>query len=71
MQLSIVIPTHRSDLLACSRIVQACSWAGPKLQVVVRDNSGNAAKRDLLAQVKRDNCNIVYCEPCPAMENFS
>ena len=55
MQLSILIPTHRNDLLACSRIAQACSWAGPKLEVIVRDNSGNAEKRNLLAQFKRDH----------------
>ena len=49
MQLSILLPTHRHDLLAISRIVQACSWARPDIEVIVRDNSGNAEKRDLLA----------------------
>jgi hypothetical protein len=71
MQLSILIPTHRNDLLACSRIAQACSWAGPKLEVIVRDNSGNAEKRNLLAQFKRDHCNIVFSEPCEPLVNFS
>lgn len=71
MQLSILIPTHRNDLLACSRVVQACSWAGPNLEVIVRDNSGNAAKRNLLAQIKRDHCNIIIAEPCSAIENHT
>ena len=71
MRLSILIPTHRSDLLACSRIVQACSWAGPDLEVVIRDNSGNAQKRNLLGQIKHDQCNIVVVDPCSAIENHT
>lgn len=71
MQLSIVIPTHRSDLVACSRILQACSWAGPNLEVIVRDNSGNARKRNILTQIKHDHCNIIIAEPCGAAENYS
>jgi hypothetical protein len=71
MLLSILIPTHRSDLLACARIVQACSWAGPDLEVIVRDNSGDAFKRGLLAQIRRDNCNVILADPCPAMENYT
>jgi len=39
MQLSILIASNRTGLLACSRIAQACSWAGPNLEVIVRDNS--------------------------------
>ncbi len=71
MQLSILIPTHRSDLLACSRIVQACSWANPQIEVVIRDNSGNAAKRALLEQIRHEHCNIVFAEPCDAVTNFA
>jgi hypothetical protein len=71
MRLSVVIPTHRSDLLACSRIVQACSWAGPNVEVIVRDNSGNAFKRDLLARIKHEQCNIIAAEPCSAVENYT
>jgi hypothetical protein len=71
MHLSILVPTHRSDLQACSRIVQACSWAGPNLEVIVRDNSGNAQKRDLLGQIKHDHCNIVMVDPCSIIENHT
>lgn len=71
MQLSILLPTHRHDLLACSRIAQACSWAGPNLEVIVRDNSGNAQKRELLAGFQREHCKIVSTEPCEPLENFS
>jgi hypothetical protein len=71
MQLSILIPTHRVDLLAISRIAQACSWAGTKVEVIIRDNSGNASKQGLLGQFRRDHCNIVFSEPCGPLENYS
>ena len=71
MHLSILIPTHRNDLLACSRIAQACSWAGPKLEVIVRDNSGDAEKRKLLAKFQREYCHIEFAAPCEPMVNFS
>lgn len=71
VQLSILIPTHRHDLLACSRIVQACSWAGPNLEVIVRDNSGNAQKQELLARFQREHCRVIFTEPCGPLENFS
>jgi len=71
MQLSILIPSHRRDLLACSRIIQACCCAGPNIEVIVRDNSGDAQKRQMLMQVKRDNCKIIFADPCDASENFS
>jgi hypothetical protein len=71
MQLSILIATNRTGLLACSRIAQACSWAGPNLEVIVRDNSGNAEKRAQLAHFRRDNCNIIIAEPCDGLTNFS
>lgn len=71
MQLSILIPTNRPGLLACSRIAQACSWAGPNIEVIVRDNSGNAQKRELLGHFKNDNCNIIIAEPCDGLKNMS
>jgi hypothetical protein len=71
MQLSILIPSNRTGLLPCSRIVQACSWASPNIEVIVRDNSGDAAKRELLGHLKRDHCNIILAEPCDGLTNFS
>ena len=71
MKLSILLPTHRSGLLTCSRIAQACSWAGPEIEVIVRDNSGDAGKRELLAKFARENCHIITVAPCEANENFS
>ena len=70
MQLSILLPTHRHDLLACSRIAQACSWAGPDIEVIIRDNSGDVKKRELLPHFQRNNCKIIIAEPCEPRENF-
>lgn len=71
MQLSILLPTNRHGPVAISRIAQACSWASPKIQVVVRDNSGNAEKRALLKNFQRDHCQLVSVDPCEPLENYS
>ena len=71
MQLSVLLPTNRHGPAAVSRIAQVCSWAGPDIQVIVRDNSGNAEKRELLAHFRRDHCTIIAADPCEPVENYS
>lgn len=71
VQLSILLPTHRHDLAACSRVFQACSWASRDIEVLVRDNSGNERKRALLGQIQQDNCRVILSEPCSPLENLS
>jgi hypothetical protein len=71
MQLSILLATNRASLQACSRIAQACSWASPDIEVIVRDNSGDLRKRQLLAHFQRDHCNIITAEPCDGPTNYS
>jgi hypothetical protein len=71
VQLSILMATNRPGLLACSRIAQACSWATPNIEVIIRDNSGNAQKRDLLTRFRNENSKIIFAEPCDGLTNFS
>ena len=71
VQLSIILPTHRHDLTALARIAQACSWARPTIEVIVRDNSGNAEKRAALKHLQHDNCTIVSVDECDARENLA
>ncbi len=71
LKLSILLPTHRSDLTAISRIAQVCSWAGPDVEVVVRDNSGDAKKRDVIARFQSEHCRVISVDPCTPLENFS
>jgi len=71
VHLSILIGSNRPNLLACARIAQASSWAGPDVEVIVRDNSGDPQKRALLAQFQRENCNIIVADPCDALTNIS
>ncbi len=70
MHLSVLIATNRPGLLASSRIAQACSWAGPNVEVIIRDNSTDAHKRALLPQFQRDNCTIILAEPCDMRTNI-
>jgi hypothetical protein len=71
VQLSLLLPTNRHGPVAISRIAQACSWASPQIQVVVRDNSGNAEKQALLKHFRREHCEIISTEPCEPLENYS
>ena len=71
VQLSIFLPTYRKDMMAISRIAQACSWAGPQIEVIVRDNSGDADKRDIISRFQRDNCTIVCADQCDGPTNFA
>lgn len=70
MRLSIVIPSNRDNLTAYSTIMRACSWGSYDIEVVVRDNSGSAKKKKLLAGIGGENCKIVIAPPCDAMTNF-
>lgn len=71
MQLSILLPTNRHGPVAISRIAQACGWAAPGIEVIVRDNSGNAEKRALIAHFRNDHSRIVSVDPCEPLENYS
>lgn len=67
----MLLPTYRSDLKALSRIAQACSWAGRDIEVIVRDNSGNAEKRAQIARFARDHCTIISVDPCGPRDNYT
>ena len=56
IRLSIIIPSRGHDLSSCSRILQASSFAGPRVEVMVRDRSGNAAKAEFLRGIEQENC---------------
>ena len=70
IRLSIIMPTNRDNLTAISRIAQACSWAGPHTEVIIRDNSGSESKRRMLAHIEKENCHIITSDPCGANENW-
>jgi glycosyltransferase involved in cell wall biosynthesis len=69
MRLSILMPSHRDDRTAISRIAQACSWAGPEVEIIVRDNSQKPGKRKLIEPFQADNFRVVFAEECPAYDN--
>jgi hypothetical protein len=65
-----MLPSHRHSLLAVGKIAQACSWAGPNIEVVVRDNSGDPNKREMLRGFEGENRNIIIAEPCDGPTNL-
>lgn len=56
--------------MAIARIAQACSWAAGDVEVIVRDNSGDTAKRALIASFAQDDCLILSVDECDAWTNF-
>jgi hypothetical protein len=70
VQLSVLLPTNRIGPGAISRIAQACSWAGPNIEVIVRDNSGNAEKRELLKHLQYEHCMIIAADPSGPQDNY-
>jgi hypothetical protein len=70
MKLSILMPSHRIGLSACSRILEACSWASDDIEVIVRDNSGDTEKRSFLSQINADNCRIISVDEDGIYENM-
>jgi hypothetical protein len=70
MRLSIVIPSNRATQLAQATILRACSWASAETEVIVRDNSGHAAKQKWLRTLKPASGRIIVAPPCDVNENF-
>jgi hypothetical protein len=70
IRLSIIIPSNRDSPTALARIYQACSWAGPQTEVIIRDNSGSASKARFLTNIRRENCHIIVTDPCGPHENM-
>jgi hypothetical protein len=68
MSLSIVMPSHGGGLLAYSRIAHACAFASGTIEIVVRDNSENTAKREFL-KLMPPACRIVTAPACDRFEN--
>jgi hypothetical protein len=52
-------------------MAQACAWAGPETEVIIRDNSGDPQKGALLPQFARENCTVIVAEPCDSLTNIS
>lgn len=69
MKLSVICGTNRSSLVAWSRLVNVCSFGGDDVQVIIRDNSGDPAKREFLSRIPCRNCQIILVDPCKAWEN--
>jgi hypothetical protein len=70
MLLSILMPSHRDDLMAYSRIAQACSWANDNVEIVVRDNSGKPAKKSAIERFHGGTRRMVFVDECDSKTNF-
>jgi len=71
IRLSIVVSSNDHDITSCSRILQACSFAGPRVEVLVQDRSGSAAKAEFLRNIKQDNFNLTTARPDDARNDWT
>lgn len=69
--LTIVMPTHRTGLAVWTRILRLYAVASDQVQVIIRDNSGDASKRKLLATLSKPNFLAISVDPCEGRENFA
>jgi hypothetical protein len=70
MLLSLVLPTNRVGPAAYARILEAVSWGGPDVEVIVRDNSENKDKKKFLKNVTGENVKLIFAPTCQFGENF-
>ena len=63
------MPSHRATHSAISRIVELASFDPEKFEVIVRDNSENSYKKNILSHVFADVLKIHFVPKCDATEN--
>lgn len=69
MTLSLLMPTNRATTPALSKVLHVASLADDDIEVVICDNSGDPAKRELLEGLRHDNLKIICTEPTAPREN--
>jgi hypothetical protein len=70
MKLSFFIPTYRKGISAYAAILNICALAGGDVEVVIRDNSGSAEKKEFLSQFASEHCRIHSVPYCTPYENL-
>jgi hypothetical protein len=70
MKLSIIMPSHNTGARIYSNILNACSMGTEDVEIIIRDNSGDAEKRAFLSRIKEPYCRIVSADECPGQENL-
>jgi len=69
-KLSVIMPSNRTGLSSCARVLDACACADENVEVIIRENSGDKEKREVLSRMSRKNCNILFVDPCGGRENY-
>jgi hypothetical protein len=70
MKLSIIMPSHGIGTRINSNILNVATMGSEDVEVIVRDNSGDPAKREFLSRIQEPNCRIISVDDCAGRENF-
>ena len=69
MKISVVVPTHRRSYSALARAFEVASLDPARFEVVVRDNSVDERKREVLRMIQSDAFRLIECDDRGAFEN--
>lgn len=69
MRLSILIPSHNVGPRINVNLLNASLMARDDVEVIIRDNSGNAEKRSFISNINAKNCKIISSDECSPLEN--
>jgi len=69
-KLSLIMPSHNVGSRININILNASLMGNDDIEIIIRDNSGNADKRKFLAGIHEKNCRILSVDDCPGTENF-
>jgi hypothetical protein len=69
-KISVLFPTHRTSYSAIARIFEAASLDADRFELVVRDNSNNVEKREILERINSPALRLLNVPNKGAFENF-
>lgn len=70
MKISLVLPTHRSTNTAIARIIEWSSLSGDDFELIVRDNSENEKKREILNLIESKSLKLHFVQKCNPFDNW-
>jgi glycosyltransferase involved in cell wall biosynthesis len=71
MKISLILPTNRSTYSAIARVLELASVSPEKFEVIIRDNSEDARKREFLALVDSSAVRLYSVPNRGPFENFA
>lgn len=69
MKISLIVPSHRQNIAAIAKILEWSSLNHNQFELIVRDNSCDKKKREIIESISSRTLNYYCVEECSAIEN--